>query len=115
VTALPGPLSALLGVAGFGGTIVPVYDLAALLGHAIADRPRWLVLAAGTPALALAFHHLDGHVQVTTDSIIAEAGARDCLRGMVTLPGGTRPIVDVQAARAAVHQLTGHSRPDPER
>jgi chemotaxis signal transduction protein len=116
VTALPGPLSALLGVAGFGGTIVPVYDLAALLGHAIPDRPRWLVLAAGTPALALAFHQLDGHVQVTTDSIIVEGpGARDCLRGMVTLPGGTRPIVDVPAARAAVHQLTGHSLPDEGR
>jgi chemotaxis signal transduction protein len=113
VTALPGPLSALLGVAGFGGTIVPVYDLAVLLGRAIPDRPRWLVLAAGSPALALAFHQLDGHVQVPAESIIAEgSGARDCLRGMVTLPGGTRAIVDVPAARAAVHRLTGHSLPN---
>lgn len=115
VTALPGPLSALLGVAGFSGSIVPVYDLAALLGHAVADRPRWLVLAAGSPPLALAFHELHGHVQVPADSIISEGfGARDSLRGMVPLPGGTRPIVDVAAARAAVHQLTGHSHPDEE-
>jgi purine-binding chemotaxis protein CheW len=116
VTALPGPLSALLGVAGFGGSIVPVYDLAALLGHAVPDRPRWLVLAAGSPPLALAFHQLDGHVQVPTESIIAEDfGARDSLRGMVPLPGGTRPIVDVPAARAAVHELTGHFPSDEER
>lgn len=115
VTRLPGPLSALLGVAGFGGSIVPVWDLAALLGHAVPDRPRWMVLAAGSPPLALAFHELDGHVQVTADTIIAEGfGARDSLRGMVSLPGGTRPIVDVGAARAAVHQLTGHSHPDEE-
>ena len=33
VTALPGPVAALLGIAGFGGAIVPVYDLAALLGR----------------------------------------------------------------------------------
>jgi chemotaxis signal transduction protein len=115
VTALPGPLSALLGVAGFGGGIVPVWDLATLLGHPVPDRARWMVLAAGAPALALAFHQLDGHVQVPADAIIAEGfGARDSLRGMVSLPGGTRPIIDVSAARAAVHQLTGHSLPDEE-
>jgi purine-binding chemotaxis protein CheW len=112
VTPLPGPIAALLGVAGFSGAIVPVYDLAALLGHPVPDRPRWLVLAAGTPALALAFHDLDGHVRVPADSIMTETGAaasRGCLRGMVPLAGGTRPIVDLPAARAAVHALTGHA------
>jgi hypothetical protein len=28
---------------------------------------------------------------------------------MVSLPGGTRPIIDRPAARAAVHALTGHT------
>ena len=51
---------------------MPVYDLAALLGHPVPDRPRWLVLAAGTPPLALAFHDLDGHVRVPTSTIIGE-------------------------------------------
>jgi chemotaxis signal transduction protein len=112
VTPLPGPLGALLGVAGFGGTIVPVYDLAALLGHAVPARPRWLVLAAGQPPLALAFHELDGHVRVPEAAIIAESGggaARGSVRGMVPLADGIRPIVDLIAARAAVHVLSGHS------
>jgi chemotaxis signal transduction protein len=110
VTPLPGPIPALLGVAGFGGAIVPVYDLAALIGHPAPDRPRWLVMAAGTPALAFAFHGLDGHVRVPADTIITESGERPhgSLRGMVPLAGGTRPIVDLRAARAAVHTLTGH-------
>jgi chemotaxis signal transduction protein len=110
VTPLPGPIPALIGVAGFGGTIVPVYDLAALLGHPLPDRPRWLVMAAGTPPLAFAFHQLDGHVRVPAGSIITEAGERPhgCLRGMVPLAGGIRPIIDLPAARAAVHTLTGH-------
>lgn len=114
VTPLPGPLGPLLGVAGFSGTIVPVYDLAALLGHAVPDRPRWLVLAAGTPPLALAFHRLDGHVRVPGDAIVTEPGGdrqRGCLRGMVPLAGGTRPIVDLPAARVAVHVLAGHPPP----
>jgi chemotaxis signal transduction protein len=111
VTPLPGPLAALLGVAGFSGAIVPVYDLAALLGHRIPDRPRWLVLAAGSPALAFAFHQLDGHVRVPAAAIVTEAAveSRGTLRGMVPLAGGTRPIVDLLAARAAVHSLTGHT------
>jgi len=108
VTALPGPLPALLGVAGFRGGILPVYDLAALLGHPAGDRPRWLVLAAGHPPLAFALGELDGHLRVAADTILTEGheGA-GCLRGMVPLPGGTRPIVDMPAARAAVQRLIG--------
>jgi chemotaxis signal transduction protein len=108
VTPLPGPVPALLGLAGFGGTIVPVYDLAALLGHPGPDRPRWLVLAAGAPPLALAFAELDGHVRVPAAAIVTDGHAGpDGVRGMVTLPGGTRPLVDVPATRALVHRLAG--------
>jgi purine-binding chemotaxis protein CheW len=115
VTPLPGPVGALLGVAGFGGGTVPVYDLAALLGHPAPDRPRWLVLATGAPPLAFAFHHLDGHLRVPADTIVVEAGAAaGSLRGMVPLPGGTRAIVDLPAARAAVHALTGHPDTDAD-
>jgi chemotaxis signal transduction protein len=110
VTPLPGPIPALLGVAGFAGAIVPVYDLAALLGHPGPDRPRWLVMAAGAPTLAFAFHDMDGHVRLPAASLITDSGERrhGCLRGMAPLAGGTRPIVDLPAARAAVHTLTGH-------
>jgi purine-binding chemotaxis protein CheW len=117
VTPLPGPLPALLGLAGFAGTVVPVYDLAALLGHPVAERPRWLVLATGSPPLGLAFHDLDGHVKVPASAIIGEAGdsSASTVRGLVTLPGGgTRPIIDVPAARIAVHSLTGYSDVAPE-
>jgi chemotaxis signal transduction protein len=118
ITRLPGPLPALLGVAGFSGSIVPVYDLGALLGHPVAEPPRWLVLAAGAPAVALAFHDLDGHQRVPAASIVGEAdqhGRRGCLRGMVPLPDGTRAIVDVPSVRTAVHALTGHVHANEER
>jgi purine-binding chemotaxis protein CheW len=117
VTPLPGPRAALLGVAGFGGAIVPVYDLAALLGHPVPEHPRWLVLATGTPPLALAFHELDGHVRIPASIIVGETDGnpgRDVLRGMVPLPDGTRPIVDLPSARAVVHQLTGHTTDNSE-
>jgi purine-binding chemotaxis protein CheW len=117
ITPLPGPLPSLLGLAGFAGTVVPVYDLAALLGHPGAARPRWLVVATGSPPLALAFHELDGHVRVAADAIVAEAdgdGRHGIVRGIATLPGGARPILDVPAARLAVHALTGHDQQPAE-
>jgi purine-binding chemotaxis protein CheW len=114
VTPLPGPVPALLGLAGFSGTIMPVYDLAALIGirAAIAGPagavPRWLVATAGTPPVALAFEQLDGHVRVPEEAIVTETEAHGrvrCLLGMVPLPDGTRPIIDVPSVRAAVNDL----------
>lgn len=109
VTPLPGPIAALLGVAGFRGSIVPVYSLAAVLGQAPQPDSRWLVLAAGAPAVALAFEELDGHLRVPADEIIEEQvghGPRGCLRGIVQRPDGARPIVDVEAVRVAIQALT---------
>ena len=118
VTPLPGPLPSLLGLAGFSGSIVPVYDLGALLGHPVPEQPRWLVLAAGTPAVALAFHDLDGHLRVPSGSIVGESdehGRRGCLRGMVALPDGTRAIVDVPSVRTAIQALTGPAHAEEDR
>ncbi|MEV4350880.1 chemotaxis protein CheW [Actinoplanes sp. NPDC049596] len=117
VTPLPGPQPALLGLVGFAGQVVPVYDLAAILGHPVAERPRWLVLAGGSPPLGLAFHELDGHVRVANADIVQEggdSGAAGSIRGMVALPGGVRPIVDVFATRTTVHALTGHAQDTDE-
>ncbi|BCY12301.1 chemotaxis protein CheW [Actinoplanes sp. L3-i22] len=111
VTPLPTSVPALRGLAGFAGVVVPVYDLAALLGHPIADEPRWLVLAGGTPPLALAFHQLDHHVRVPAGDVVDASGStpvRGCLRGMVRLPDGDRPIIDVPATRALAHRMAGH-------
>ncbi|GGN66077.1 hypothetical protein GCM10010112_28120 [Actinoplanes lobatus] len=112
VTPLPTEVRALLGVAGFAGTVVPVYDLAALLGHPVPRRPRWLLLANGTPPLALAFHELDRHLRVPLTDVVeglgGGGGPPGCLHGMVRLPDGHRPIVDLPAVRELVHRLTGH-------
>ncbi|GAA4610347.1 purine-binding chemotaxis protein CheW [Actinoplanes octamycinicus] len=114
VVPLPTTVPALRGLAGFAGVVVPVYDLAALLGHAIAEEPRWLVLAAGTPPLALAFHQLDHHVRVPAADVVDGSGtsSRGCLRGMVRLPDGDRPLVDVPATRALAHRMAGHDHPE---
>lgn len=108
VTPVPGPLPELLGVAGFRGAIVPVYDLGALLGCPPSAAPRWLVLAADTPAVALAFDRVDGHLRVPAEAL-ADAGderpgrpPRSYPREVVRTSDGVRPVVGVAELRATI-------------
>jgi len=74
VTPVPGSHVALLGIAGFRGAIVPVYDLRILLGHTAASStatPRWLVIAAAAP-VALAFEAFEGQLRVSQDAILPQ-------------------------------------------
>ena len=95
ITRVPGRTAALLGIAGFRGTVVPAYDLHVFLGHPMAKTPRWLVIALGAP-IALAFEALDGHVRVSRDAILRrEAGEhmRPHVDEVVRLQDRVRPIV----------------------
>ena len=101
VTPVPSELRELVGVAGFRGGVVPVYDLRALLGLSTAEKPRWLVLAtteSGKP-LALAFEQFDGHVRVDPGAIAAGEGD---LREVVRTDGVTRPIIDIGSLLASI-------------
>jgi purine-binding chemotaxis protein CheW len=75
VTPLPGPSPELLGIAAFQGSLVPVYDLSALLGRTGPGTYRWIVLTAGTGPVAFAFDGLDGHLRVAPDLLATGAGA----------------------------------------
>ncbi len=75
VTRIPGGNAALLGIAGFRGALLPVYDLHALLGHPRTQAPRWLVVSAAAP-VALAFEAFGGQLRVArTDIATRPAGA----------------------------------------
>ena len=50
IVPLPSSLPELLGLVSLRAAIVPVYDLAALLGRPAQQAPRWLVLAAAAGA-----------------------------------------------------------------
>jgi len=68
ITRLPGPRAELIGIAGFRGAIVPVYDLGALLSYPASPAPRWLVVASAAQ-VALAFEAFDGHMRVAADAV----------------------------------------------
>lgn len=98
VTPLPGPVSTLLGVAAFRGSVVPVYDLCALLGRPRSDRCRWLVLAGRRESIGFAFDEFGGQVRVTKESIaVADSAtlASPYIRETVRVAGIVYPAVDV--------------------
>jgi chemotaxis signal transduction protein len=91
ITPVPGGHAALLGIAGFRGAILPVYDLRTMLGHPTGERPRWLVIAAAAP-VALAFDTFDGQLRVPHDAIVPQAAGPE-VRGYARKFVGSRKFV----------------------
>lgn len=94
ITPLPGGTAGLLGLAGFRGALVPVYDLAARIGLAPARAPRWMVLSADR-RIALAFAELEGHLRAEPDDLlpIGPSGGPAWTGGFVRSGGEKRPLL----------------------
>lgn len=111
VMRVPGGDPALLGIAGFRGTIQPVYCIATLLGHPVVASPRWLVTATAAP-IALAFDGFEHHLRVAAETIRSrELNAKDhpYARGFVPIQQIVRPILhlpsildEIRTQRSAV-------------
>jgi purine-binding chemotaxis protein CheW len=105
---LPVTRPGFLGLAGFRGNSVPVYDLRAMLGYAGGlAPPRWLaVLSAAT--VALAFDAFEGRLRLPSDSITQpgeHAAPREHVRALAAAGDGVlRPLVDLDSALAAIRR-----------
>ncbi len=96
VTPVPAPPPGLLGIAGFRGSAVPVYDLRVLLEHSTVGTPR-CALIPRNGLVALAFDALDGHVRAPRVDIATTTDERSTrhVRAVVQTKGTTVPILDV--------------------
>lgn len=107
IIPLPDGAPALLGIAGFRGAIVPVYDLHVLLGHPAAETVRWLAIVAGAP-LSVAFAAVDGHLRIPLDAIVPHERGEDPrrhVRDLARTPDLVRPIVHLPSVVDAVRRL----------
>lgn len=105
ITRVPARARALLGIAGVRNTVIPVFDLAALLDAPPASAPRWLVVVARR-SLALAFEALEG--QLRGEAIAAgeraAAGATEHVSELVRVGGELRPIISIPSLIASIGQ-----------
>jgi len=111
VTPLPGGAPGLLGIGGFRGALVPVYDLCAVLGVGVAARPpRWLVTAAAAP-VALAFERFDALLRVPREAITTRAvAAAGHAPRVVRIADEVRPVLDVPSIVGAI-RARSHGQP----
>jgi chemotaxis signal transduction protein len=105
LVAVPSRHPELLGIAGIRGALVPVFDLAALLGSARQEaRPQWLVLADRHAPVGLAFDRLEGYSHVSpVDFYVEETspGPRH-VRQLVRTGSVVRGLIDIPAILQAI-------------
>lgn len=106
VTPIPTRAPTLLGIAGFRGALVPVYDLHALLGQRAAEAARWLVMAARAP-VAFAFSAQEGQFRCGREAIVSHQPgdpARRHVSEFARIGALLRPIVDLSSLLETVRR-----------
>jgi chemotaxis signal transduction protein len=111
ITWLPSPVSELLGIAGFRGAVLPVYDLGMLLGYSRAAAPRWLVVTAAAP-IGLAFEAFGGYLSVRSDAVVQVGRAEAVERHVreVAQSEVAMPIIHVPSILETIRNRGGHNR-----
>lgn len=105
IVMLPSAMPEFLGVANLRGTIVPVYDLAGLLGHERSSNPRWFALAGGTGLTALAFDAFEAHLRLEeTQAIDREDVEGAPVRGGVRIDGIVRRLIHIPGVLTTIAQ-----------
>lgn len=105
IVSIPSNARHLLGVTGVRGTVTPVYDLAAVLGHPpVQGIPKWIALARGS-RLGVAFEDFGGHVRSARATWMQGADGRPTARANDTL----HQVVDLAAM---VETIERHVRDD---
>jgi purine-binding chemotaxis protein CheW len=106
VVPVPGLLPEWMGLAGIRGGLVPVYSLAALLGHrqAAGAAPRWLVLSGSEQLLGLAFDAFEGHLNLEPSRIAAADPAATGTRHVraVAQADLSRPVIGIPSVAAEI-------------
>lgn len=103
ITPCPSPAAEFRGIAGMRAELMPVYDLAQLLGAARSSG-RWMVVAAEAP-VAFAFDAFETHFRVPADGIAESAGpTRQHVHAIVRHDDGAWPIIDISSLVAAIRK-----------
>lgn len=112
ITPVPSPSAALLGLAGFRGAVVSIYDLALLLGSPAAERPRWMILSSADPSIGFALQRFDGHVRVAREAIASSgSGPAQVALDVLRLGQRTVPIISVADILSTIRSTEPQNQP----
>ena len=107
----------LLGITAVRGTLLPVYDLAALLGlPAAAGEGSWLMLASRETPLGIIFDEFEGQVEIERTSLYESNSSGSCkhLRLMAGIGAAHRAVIDVPGIMEEIRKTAGVMEPAKE-
>lgn len=112
LTRLPSTMPAFLGLAGFRGRALPVFDLRRWLGCPADQAARWGVIAAGQSA-AFVFDRFEGHLRASSQDIAAPDGAaaRPHIAGLLRDDGEPRCVIDLSSVLDALRKAPASRLP----
>jgi purine-binding chemotaxis protein CheW len=114
IVRLPGGTAVFVGLAGIRGRVVPVFDLAAILGAAAPGRRRWIVLAEAGERIGLAVGQIEGHAEIDRAAIHAVSSAKDAggrgapsphVAAIAEVSGALVPVASVPSVVSAIADL----------
>jgi purine-binding chemotaxis protein CheW len=118
VVPVPAVTLDLLGLAGIRGGVVPVFDLASILGYGPAPgSPRWMILCGVEEPIALAFSDFEGYVRLPTSSLHADENlraARQYVNQVASTDAGVRAVISIPLVMATIRNRIGRNRPAKE-
>jgi len=117
VVPVPADTPELLGLVGLRGSIVPVFDLATILGYAPSPgSPRWMILCGAQEPLALAFTDFEGCLQLPTSSLHADENLPATrqhvkyVNQVASTQGGVRAVIRIPLLVETIPNRIGHHR-----
>lgn len=116
IVPLPTDVPGLLGITALRGTLLPVYDLAILLGlPEQTGEGSWLVLAAPQTPLGLLFDEFQGQVEIERPCLYeSDARAREHLRLMARIGELHRAVIDVPGIVEQIRKTAAVREPEKE-
>jgi len=106
VLELPSEQPEFLGLAGLKGELLPIYSLAALLGHGReTGEGRWLAVCGTEGRIGLAFANLEGFLRVPRSEVFGlgvPQRTHDHVQEALRCAAGVRPIVRVASIVSSI-------------
>lgn len=103
IERIPSSVADFAGLARFRSALLPVYDLAALLGYPRPAASRWTVVAAAAP-LALRFEHFVGHCRLPIAQVSEAGTARRHVNAVAAAGTEIRPVICIASLANAIMQ-----------
>ena len=117
IVPVPTRVPGLLGITVLRGTLLPVYDLAAILGlPAPAGERSWLMLTGPETTVGLIFDEFEGQIEIDRACLYesGSSGSRKHLRVTAKVNDTHRAVIDIPGIVEEIRKTAGVLEPAKE-